>query len=187
MATSERIRKERRKRLPAWCRFLIVCIVGYTLLVAIKSGERALFSSDYQKGKMLIYAVESVQRYRDAYGRSPTLGLTEAVHDLKVLERESRLVFQNLGGFDQENNPRRTIYFELPQSGVCGETDPKQGVFHDPWCEQYLIRFDDDGDGFVTFGDKQIKAPVVVWSKGKNKQNEWSAGDDLVSVRLADH
>ena len=103
---------------------------------------------------------------------------TETLEDTEKLAAISKGVMRVIGAFDPKLNPKRELYFEIPHTDECA-CEPENGDFCDPWYNQYLFRFDDDGDGKITLGAIELEASVVAWSFGKNKKNEWGAGDDI--------
>ena len=103
---------------------------------------------------------------------------TETLEDTEELIAISRGVMRVLGAFDDKLNPKRALYFEIPHTDDCA-CEPESGDFFDPWCNPYLFRFDDDGDGKIALGAMELEASVIVWSFGKNRRNEWGAGDDI--------
>ena len=166
-------------------------LIGLALLVIPIAGILFTAAHDYfgRKGRaqhkarlVVTESVLAIRAFKREYKYPVTGDLTETASNLVQLESVSRKVFRALGGFDHTLNSNRTIYFEIVVSEECGG-DGASGDFFDPWCKQYLIRFDDNQDGYVQLGEAKVSAPVVVWSTGPNRINEWGAGDDITSVR----
>ena len=51
----------------------------------------------------------------------------------------------------------------------------------DPWGNLYHIEIADSNASNIVISGTEIRDPVAVWSNGKNRQNEFGKGDDIIS------
>ena len=123
---------------------------------------------------------KAIEVFHSHYHRLPGVPATESETDYAVLVSESKKIMRVLGAYDEERNPRRELYFEIYEDRDCGAI-PEDGDLFDSWCNQYLIRLDDDGDRRILFAGQEIKARSLVWSTGPNGVNDWGFGDDITS------
>lgn len=127
--------------------------------------------------------VEMIERYRLAYGVYPIIRNDadeqpgEGIMDILVALKSplctpsySRVekLNPNMINFAEFFIGRRTI----------------NGMIVDPWGEPYHVAIDTNEDGITEicrFGniDLRIHQPVLVWSNGPNRRNDFGLGDDI--------
>lgn len=150
-----------------------------------------------EKNKAHLQALEikkSVDAFYAAYNRPPidfatfsnasTKDTTEA-QAFSVSENE-RIIKALIGNDDTESrqiNPRGTVFLAIKAEVDCpGGGDIEDGRFFDPWCNQYGIMLDKDGDGKITFEGKTRITRCIAISMGPNGvANDNSNKDDNIT------
>lgn len=91
------------------------------------------------------------------------------VESYSVRYRPNSELMNVLRGLDSTNNPRKTVYLEVPQDSL-GTDSATTNSFIDPWGQQYEITIDtgfnnscDDMKGGYT---GVVNKVVAVWSRG---------------------
>ena len=116
------------------------------------------------------HIVTAYQNYTEIYTNMAVLG-TESASDL---EASSRAFILALNGEHAEANPYGTAFMEKTYT-----TTNAPGSFPDAWQNQYLVRLDDDGDGYIQMGERKVKGSVIAWSCGLDGKNDWAKKDDI--------
>ena len=116
------------------------------------------------------HIVTAYQNYTEIYTNMAVLG-TESASDL---EASSRAFILALNGEHVEANPYGTAFMEKTYT-----TTNAPGSFPDAWQNQYLVRLDDDGDGYIQMGERKVKGSVIAWSCGLDGKNDWAKKDDI--------
>jgi prepilin-type N-terminal cleavage/methylation domain-containing protein len=145
-----------------------------------------------ERRKALVQVTEiskAIEVYHSHYHRPPVAfsEIKGSSGDTSETQGKTRSVsvVKALGAYDTDVNPRRELYFEIPQNEEC-KPAPKaaMGDFFDPWCEQYGIMLDMDGDRKITFRGKPYTTRSIVFSYGPDgvagTDDDW--GDDIVSI-----
>jgi prepilin-type N-terminal cleavage/methylation domain-containing protein len=135
-----------------------------------------------EKNKAHLQALEikkSVDAFYAAYNRPPidfetfaNAGTKDTDFDsaFSVSENE-RIIKALIGNDDAESrkiNPRGTVFLAIKAEVDCGSGDIEDGEFFDPWCQQYGIMLDKDGDGKIKFEGKTRITRCIAISKGPN-------------------
>lgn len=91
---------------------------------------------------------------------------------------------------DEERSRKVIRELAHPEQGGKVWLDPEDvtadGTFLDPWGRQYLILFDDNGDGIYPYGPGVrlgTNQPVLVVSRGPNHRLDGPGGDDVTHYR----
>ena len=162
---------------------LVTLLIIGVLVVVLLPVVRGIFMTTGGHSRDLprvYYISQAIEVFHSHYHRLPGAPATESETDHAVLMSESKKIMRALGAYDHKCNPRRELYFEIYENRDCGAI-PEDGDLFDSWCNQYLIRLDDDGDRKILFAGREIKARSLVWSTGPNGVNDWGFGDDITS------
>ena len=171
---------------------VIAILAGFLLPAMGKAKEAALRARAQTEMQSIITAVKA---YRNEYGKWPCEdnGRSDVVYTMMnrsgSREDEQKKVIRILRGLDDDNNPRKILFLEVPDKSFEGqdmegnEYDFDDGFFLDPWQNPYVIVLDTDFDNRCTIpnsvsspveGTNIVARTVCVASWGQDPSNEKS-------------
>jgi prepilin-type N-terminal cleavage/methylation domain-containing protein len=147
-----------------------------------------------EKKKAHLQALEikkSVDAFYAAYNRPPidfdtfSNSSTKDTTFEQAFDNTEKIIKALIGNDDPESrkiNPRGTVFLAMKAEVDCGSGDIEDGEFFDPWCNQYGIMLDKDGDGKIDFeGTTRITRCIAI-SKGPNREeNDPNDKDDNIT------
>ena len=149
-----------------------------------------------EKNKAHLQALEikkSVDAFYAAYNRPPidfdafSSGQDDTMFK-DAFNNTERIIKALIGNDDPESrriNPRGTVFLAMKAEVDCGSGDIEDGEFFDPWCNQYGIMLDKDGDGKIKFENRWritrciaiSMGPNGVWKDDSNKDDNITSED----------
>ena len=151
---------------------VVVSIIGLLAGLAFPAIQGALNSAKKGKAKAEMQSiVTAVKAYQNEYGRLPIPNNATSDDDAYFSHEASGSpqVFRVLAGSNEPTgmNPREIVFLELPARST-------NGVFTDPWAKpgattnNYVLKFDADGDNRVNYSGTNYNVVVTVISFGKD-------------------
>jgi prepilin-type N-terminal cleavage/methylation domain-containing protein len=172
---------------------LLVTVGIIAILAAILLPVVTKVFSVAEKNRAHLQALEikkSVDAFYAAYNRPPIefsefsnsttrdTAETQAFNDTENEEIIKALI-GNKDVISQKINPRGTVFLAIKAESDCeGGGDIEDGKFFDPWCKQYGLMLDKDGDGKITFENKTRITRCIAISAGPNGNAEDAANKD---------
>ncbi len=151
---------------------IIVLLIGISVPVYLKVKDKARKAETKVQINQLRIALESYEATYDFLPFTPSIDVDVLVNDPGDISGDGyEDLIITLAGTDLATNPRRQQYLSLQIPGV----------FTDAWGEDLFVALDLDGDGSIgsakIYGDGDVVATYVIWSKGKDTQHS-STDDD---------
>lgn len=161
---------------------IIAMIIGLLFPVLSKALLKARTARAVREVKEIKAAVDAYHQY---YSRLPVDH--DQSDDFVAMGQDSVNIFIVLSGGEAADlpNPKKVVFLESAHLST-------NGVFADPWGEQYVIILDRDYDGKINHNGRDHYTSVIVKSFGHDVKDEDKTGenknkdntDDIVSYNL---
>ena len=158
---------------------IIAILAGMVMPMFYSAKERAREA----KAKIAVKALETAfKSYLDTYKVWPSAWVAGTMAPI------DGQIFRALRGDNLPiENKDAIAFFEFESYTNSAGMDPTTAW--DPWSnpsdpatwDRYYVAFDNDYDNKITLGGQDIYRSVVVWSVGKDRQQDYGGGDDVAS------
>ena len=152
---------------------VVITIIAILAGILIPTIGSALRKAEEARARQATRAIATgIQAYLNTYSKLPlpddAHGVADRTYD------PSDAVIRILLADDATRNPREIVFLET--DGVA-----TNGVYLDPWEEQYVIVMDNKYDQKTTYEGEDIPGSVVVISKGRDTNLD--SEDDIFSYK----
>ena len=155
---------------------VVIVILGILITLGSKGLRTARLNAKKAQAKVEMSAIETaVKSYFSKYGKLPLDPSLQGASEPDFNETFSIEVIEILTGINSNINTAGLAFLD-PQGN---NTD---GVFRDPWGEQYLIALDTDYDGRIDFEGDAIRRKVAIKAVGLYLMNGESNTNDLIAT-----
>ncbi|MEE9369287.1 MAG: type II secretion system protein [Pontiella sp.] len=142
---------------------VVIAILAILITLGSKGLRNARISAKKAQAMVEMKSIETaIKAYISKYGKLPVIdalqGNPEPTFDAVFSQETIRILI----GEDLTWNPAGMVFIEQQGSAT-------NGVFLDPWGEQYLIALDTDYDGQVDFGQNTIRRKIALRADGLYK------------------
>lgn len=151
---------------------VVIAIIGILAAIITPAARSAMDRARAARAKAEVTSIaNAIRAYYNEYGKLPLGWGSIPNHGVNDDTTPIGLYNSNISASiiriitDADNttgqNPRRVSFLEHTRS---------DGVFLDPWGNQYLIKLDSNYDGTIRYTGAVIRAPVIVVSYGADRQ-----------------
>ena len=168
----------RRQRISAFTLIellVVIAIIAILASILLPAMNAAFRKAEKTQAQTEIKSIETaVKAFYSDYGKFPAGNGNPSGNDYSygglggysASYRPNFELMNVLRGIDTTNNPRKTVYLEIPQDSISSNN------YIDPWGQQYEVTIDTGFNGVCNslqggYPDVTNKM-VVIWSRGPN-------------------
>ena len=153
---------------------VVIAILAILVTLGSKGIRSVRISAKKAQAMVEMKSIETaIKAYLNKYGKLPVADSLQGGDDPEPDADFSRDTIAVLTAADTTLNPAEMVFLEFQGSAT-------NGVFFDPWGEQYLIALDTDYDGEVGIYGETVRRKVAIVSEGLYQLKGAGSTNDLI-------